>query len=541
MTKELLRHRAIGDSRKGGSEMSLLVSNGVINSRGSEKAWPPLRTGHLRERLATVMFRGLAWSAPVLAGITPIRTAVMRWYEDMMCAGYQNSVRTNPSRAAIEADRLAIGIAILHSIERALAEKRLGATTLRRMFNTLVYNVLIRQGERGAKERFRAVYGCHPPDFLVISPGKACNLRCKGCYADSGPAPEKLDWATFERVMREAHDLWGARFFVFSGGEPLAYRDNGRGVLDMAEKYLDSFFLMYTNGTLITDEVARRLGALGNFTPAISVEGLEERTDERRGPGVFKRVIAAMERLRREGVLFGLSLTATRENAEELFADEVIDFYFEKMGALYAWIFHYMPIGRAFTLELMPTPEQRVWMWKRMWQLVRERHLVIADFWNSGTASSGCVSAGRPGGYLYIDWNGAVSPCVFVPYSPINIHDAYAQGKTLNDVWSEPFFARIRAWQQAYGFKEYGIERDLSDQKQPGNWLMPCPIRDHHAEFYRLLMECEPEPTDENAAAALMDPSYHEGLAKFDRELAALMDPIWESLYVSPNTSQENS
>jgi len=86
-----------------------------------------------------------------------------------------------------------------------------------------------------------------------------------------------------------------------------------------------------------------------------------------------------------------------------------------------------MPIGRGFTLDLLPSPEQRVWMWQRTWQVIRERQVFLADFWNLGPCSNGCISAGRGGGYLYIDWNGKVMPCVFVPYSPVNISMAIRQ------------------------------------------------------------------------------------------------------------------
>jgi len=44
----------------------------------------------------------------------------------------------------------------------------------------------------------------------VISPGKACNLRCVGCYANSGAHRERLDWATFERTVREAYETWAS-------------------------------------------------------------------------------------------------------------------------------------------------------------------------------------------------------------------------------------------------------------------------------------------------------------------------------------------
>ena len=56
---------------------------------------------------------------------------------------------------------------------------------------------------------------------------------------------------------------------------------------------------------------------------------------------------------------------------------------------------------------------------------------------------------------MYIDWNGHVIPCVFVPYSPVNINDVYAQGKTLTDAWREGFFEHIRVWQSEYAEREW--------------------------------------------------------------------------------------
>jgi len=425
-------------------------------------------------------------------------------------------------------DKAYIVRAMAHSFDRGLARGYISETVVKGMLRSLVQGALLHQDpERvAARERFLQEHnGYGPPGFLVISPGKLCNLRCKGCYASSGADREKLDWEIFDRLIAEAQDLWGSSFIVISGGEPLAYRSEGKGVLDAAAKYPDVFFLMYTNGTLIDKDTAARMAEAGNLTPAISVEGFEERTDARRGKGVFQRVLNAMANLREAGVPFGISLTATCENCEEILSDEFLDFFFEEQGALYGWIFQYMPIGRGFTLDLLPTPEQRAWMWQRTWQVIRERRYFLADFWNLGTCSDGCISAGRQGGYLYIDWNGKIMPCVFVPYSPANINDIYREGKTLNDVLDLPFFKAIREWQNAYG---YAAERP----EEHKDWLMPCIIRDHHRDFRRILETTEPDPEDDAAFQALVDPEYHEGLIRYDEAVAQLLDPIWEQEYL---------
>ncbi|MGD8898136.1 MAG: radical SAM protein, partial [Acidobacteriota bacterium] len=358
----------------------------------------------LNGRLSGWTFDAISWAARTAGRIGPLRRALANHVERKIRARADEPVTRHP--AAVEQDKIAMGLALLSAAERSLATGSLGAPALRAMLRNLYGGVFVHRGGTSAKDRFRERHGQTPGDFLVISPGKACNLRCEGCYANSGAHKEKLARPVFERLVGEAHREWGTRVFVISGGEPLAYKDQGKGVLDLAERFPDCFFVMYTNGTLIDDGVAKRMGELGNLSPALSVEGMREATDARRGEGVFDKVLAAMKRLRREGVITGISLTATRKNAEEILSDEVVDLFFEEMGVLYAFVFHYMPIGRAFTLDLMMTPEQRFTLFDRVWSLIRERHVFIADFWNSATASNGCLAGGRAGGYFHVNWNG---------------------------------------------------------------------------------------------------------------------------------------
>jgi hypothetical protein len=69
---------------------------------------------------------------------------------------------------------------------------------------------------------------------------------------------------------------------------------------------------------------------MGNLTPGISVEGFEKETDQRRGKGVYKKILAAMENLRSEGVPFGVSITAMRHNWDLVSSDEFYDFWFNR-------------------------------------------------------------------------------------------------------------------------------------------------------------------------------------------------------------------
>jgi hypothetical protein len=118
---------------------------------------------------------------------------------------------------------------------------------------------------------------------------------------------------------------------------------------------------------------------------------------------------------------------------------------------------------------------------------------------------------------------------VFVPYSPVNINQVYAGGGTLNDAWADRFFGGIRDWQRDYA----------AGNGRPGNWMAPCVIRDHHADFRRLVMEHEPEPVDENATEALLDPEYAQGMIDCDEAYQSLADEVWEEHYLRPIDSYD--
>ncbi len=375
------------------------------------------------------------------------------------------------------------------------------------------------------KEAFKEKYGDYPPQFLVLSPGKGCNLKCTGCYASANSAiAEKLDFETSKRIVQEAHDIFGSRFMVISGGEPFMYKSDGKTILDLFEEFNDMFFLVYTNGTLMTQKLANKLAELGNVTPAISVEGWEQQTDERRGKGVYNMILMAMSNLRNAGIPFGISLTATRQNAEMLLQDDFYEYFFNELGVSYMWQFQLMPIGRGKdVVDLMVTPEQRVKLYKQWAHLLEDKHFPIADFWNSSSLSSGCIAYGRWNGYFYIDWNGNIMPCVFVPYYVDNIKNLYANGKTLEDALQSRLFKNGRKWQKDYGFEN-------PDHRE--NILMPCSIRDHYKNFKYNILTPDVKGEDEEAEAVLYDPEYKRMMVKYDQKLQKLTESIFQKKYL---------
>jgi MoaA/NifB/PqqE/SkfB family radical SAM enzyme len=328
-----------------------------------------------------------------------------------------------------------------------------------------------------------------------------------------------------DRIVGEVHDLFGGRFITISGGEPFLYKSEGGTLFDIYNKYNDMLFLVYTNGTVINEEAAGRIAEAANVTPAVSVEGFEKETDERRGPGTFKKILNALECLRKAGVPFGISVTATSKNVDAILTDEFYDFYFEQQGACYIWQFQLMPVGRGRDeMGLMVSPQKRLQLYRKWEKLLAEKKYCVADFWNSGALARGCIAYGRSGGYAYVDWHGNVTPCAFVPYYVDNVHELYKNGKTLADAMFSELMKNGRKWQREYG---------LDDLKKPHNWLMPCSIRDHYEIFRKSILTKDAKPEDPNAKEALESAEYSEVLKNYDENLQGLTEKIWEDEYLN--------
>ncbi|MCK4245167.1 MAG: radical SAM protein [Candidatus Omnitrophica bacterium] len=439
-------------------------------------------------------------------------------------ATYKMSLKGPERPEKAKEDRFYMGRALLNSIDRALSSSSISKECVRKLTYVFLSKIFV-EGMHTRRE-FKEDHDFRPPGLIAIAPTNVCNLKCKGCYAGDVYTRHTLDYEIFDRIITDMKKEFAAHFFVISGGEPFMYKDKNKTLIDILAKHQDAYFMAYTNGTLINKERAKQLGGLGNFTPAISVEGFEKETDERRGKGTFKKIMAAMDNLKESGVMFGISVTPCAHNADILLSDKFVDFFFKEKGTFYGWYFQYMPIGRSPSMDLMVTPEQRVQMYRRIWKKVTEDKIFIADFWNSGTASDGCMAAARGGGYFYIMWDGTITPCVFIPFADKNygnIYQVYERGETLTDVIKSPLFSRIREWHSSYWLDQ--------PREKCGNLLAPCPIRDNSEVFYNTMREVNARPVDEGARTYLSFIEKGE-MPEYNRRYRELTDPIWEKEYL---------
>ena len=439
-------------------------------------------------------------------------------------ATYKMSFKCSDRPFKAQEDRYYMGRALLNSLNKIFDTGSMSNGCLKALSDIFLGKIFVDGIYR--REEFNELNGFRPSALVTIAPSNVCNLRCKGCYAGDIYKHTTLKYEILDRVISDIKKEFGAYFFVITGGEPFAYREGGKTILDILEKHNDAYFMSYTNSTLISRDIAKRLSELGNLTPAISVEGFEAETDERRGKGTYKKIMAAMDNLKEYGVPFGISVTPTKYNADLLLSDEFIDFYFNRKGIFYAWYFQYMPIGRSPSMDLMVTPEQRYKMLKRIWELVKEEKTFIADFWNSGVASDGCIASARGGGYFYIMWDGTITPCVFIPFKDSqygNLYKLYENGKSITDAIKSPLFTGIREWQNKYWIDQ--------PKEKCGNLLAPCIIRDNSEAFYKIVKETGAKSVDEGAETYLK--FIEEGkMPEYNKKYREFVDSLWEKEYL---------
>jgi MoaA/NifB/PqqE/SkfB family radical SAM enzyme len=340
--------------------------------------------------------------------------------------------------------------------------------------------------------------GSFVPYSVLISPTMRCNLDCVGCYANSYSKKDDMSFELFDRIVSEGEEM-GAVIFTILGGEPLIAKDI---LFKICEKHKNAYFQFFTNGTLITKEVAEEIRELGNLLPIISIEGSEKQTDERRGKEIYKKVLKAMKHLKEKNVPFGYSVTVTSKNAEIVSSDKFVSKLI-KRGAFIGWHFLYMPVGENPDVKLMPTPKQRLLLLQRWKKIRNKKPIFIIDFWNDAPFVGGCI-AGKY--YVHITPKGDVEPCIFSHFAVDNIKD-----KHLLEIMKSGFFKELR-------------------KRQPycDNLYMPCMWIDKPEVAREVCKSFGCYPTHPGADTIIQDPKIKKFLDDYSKEVKKLFDPEWE-------------
>lgn len=299
----------------------------------------------------------------------------------------------------------------------------------------LKFKVSSRKAEQ--KRKSLEQEGHHIPAFLISSITHSCNLFCKGCYArenkicgeeNNMSLLESNDWGN---IFQQASDI-GIGFNLLAGGEPLQRKD----VILLAAAMKNTIFPIFTNGILIDDFYVNLFDENRNLIPILSIEGNEKTTDERRGDGIYKKVIQSMNRLKDMKILFGASITVTTENLKEITSHTFIDRLMNLECRLIFFI-EYVPVDEQ-TRNLAFTEKERNEFEKILNDLRRlYRSVLFLSFPGDEESMGGCLAAGR--GFFHINPYGAAEACPFSPYSDCNLKES-----TLLEALKSPFFTKLK-------------------------------------------------------------------------------------------------
>lgn len=288
---------------------------------------------------------------------------------------------------------------------------------------------------------------------VVWSSTRRCNLRCVHCYTDSHNKEYEGELSN-EEAKTVIDDLvqFGIPALLLSGGEPLIRKD----LLDLAQYARDRGLrvTLSTNGTLITEEKARRIRDVGFSYVGISLDGLGKTNDQFRGlDGAFELAMRGFRNCMQVDQKVGLRLTLTRRNYEDLHG--IFDFI-EREGIQRACFYHLVYSGRGSEISKDDLTHEES---RHAMDIILERTL---DFHQRGLGKDILTVDNHVDGiYLYfklreqaperaeevmrlLKWNGGGANSTGVGIGNIdffgNVHpDQFWQDYTLGNVRERPF------------------------------------------------------------------------------------------------------
>ena len=157
-----------------------------------------------------------------------------------------------------------------------------------------------------------------PAPVVVWNCTSRCNLRCIHCYAAAGenqPGAE-MDTASGKAFVADLADF-GVPVILFSGGEPVLRHD----LLELARFAVGKGLrvALSSNGTLVTEDMAKELGRIGFAEVGISLDGTEAINDRFRGKqGAYRAALEGIRNCIKHGLRVSLRFTITRFNYQEI-------------------------------------------------------------------------------------------------------------------------------------------------------------------------------------------------------------------------------
>ncbi|MFB3926003.1 MAG: heme b synthase [Syntrophales bacterium] len=294
---------------------------------------------------------------------------------------------------------------------------------------------------------------------------RSCNLACIHCRASSlrGPYHGELGTARCLELVDEIASV-GKPVIILTGGEPLLREDifeiAGRGTAKGLR------MVLATNGTLVTEDVTRRMTDSGIKRVSISIDGADAVSHDefRRVPGAFAGAMAGIEALKKAGMEFQINTTVTKTNLGQV---RKILALAVGLGAAAYHIFLLVPTGRGREMadqEISPEEYEKIlgWLYEQSSRCPIQLKATCAPHYFRILHQKGrgarnpeanhplhAMTRGCLGGssFCFISHTGQVQPCGY-----LEVDCGQIMKNRFNDIWMRsPVFKSLRDLNQYRG------------------------------------------------------------------------------------------
>ncbi len=291
------------------------------------------------------------------------------------------------------------------------------------------------------------------PKWIAWEITRRCNLKCVHCRSSSELEAKGHPDFSFDEAVRVLDDIssYAKPVVVLSGGEPLLRQDVFEIAAYGTKKGLR--MCLATNGTLVTDEICKKIKAADIKMVSLSLDGSTAAVhdDFRCQPGAFDGTMNAARLFRENGISFLVNSSFTKRNQDEI---PKVYKLAKELGATAWYMFMIVPTGRGEDImEELISPEdyEELLEWHYEMEKAEDELLVRPtcaphyyrivlqkakaqgdDFKRRSLQFSTGGAKGCLAGQLIclIDVDGNVLPCSYFPKSAGNIRE-----KTFKDIW----------------------------------------------------------------------------------------------------------
>ena len=274
-----------------------------------------------------------------------------------------------------------------------------------------------------------------------------CNLKCLHCYQEN----HKLVQLSYENLViiynqfKELLTKLKIKGHInITGGEPLCNPYFFR-ILDLIKKDEEIIsFSILSNGTLINEDIAKKIKSYNPYYVQVSLEGGKKINDYIRGTGTYEKIGKGIDNLKKYDIFTSISFTATSINYKEF--PKVVK-YAVKHKVDNVWSDRYIPLGdnedKSLTLNVEQTQEYLNIMNNEREKLRNKRKNTTSismyralQFQKTNDFAYGCTAGDT---LLTVMENGDLVPCRRMPIVvgnllKDNMYELYKNSKVLKEL-----------------------------------------------------------------------------------------------------------